>query len=93
MAVASKQMLEIVIGSGQTDHIITMKESRPVAARDLEKVCDRRLQIAGSTLPALHRSQEANHSAAHLAGTEPIWIVQDTSRGMNPGIGSLHRFP
>lgn len=93
MAVAAKQMLKIIVGAGQAEHRVTMKEAGPVATCDLEKMCDRRLQRTGRTLPSLHRPQETSQAATHLHGTELGWILQDRSRRLHPSIGALHRLP
>jgi hypothetical protein len=40
ITLTAKKMFEVIIGTGQTDNIVAVKQTGPVTARDLEKMGD-----------------------------------------------------
>ena len=69
-----KEVFEVIIGAWQVGNIIAMKETRPVTARDLEKMVNGRSQIASMRLVAFHRAEQPNDTPLNLFATCLILI-------------------
>ena len=89
----TKKLFEIVIGARKIRHAITVEQTRPITAADLEKVVDGRNKGTCFGAVPLHRPEEPVQALLHRCRTALVLIIEDVRRTMHPAIGHLHVGP
>src|SRR5919198_13667 len=93
IAIGAKKLLQIIVGTWQLGHGITMKQAGPVAPADLQKVphCGRKGPGFGLMLP--HGPRQPVEPSLHGSSCVLGVIVQDVRGAMDPAIGHMHLGP
>jgi hypothetical protein len=82
-----------IVGAGQIGHLIAVEEPRPIAARDLEELVQRRGQRPRCLAMAYHRAEEATQPVPDSRRVLLVDVVQDMGGSMDPAKGTGHVRP
>src|SRR5438552_3985038 len=92
-AMGAKQLLQILIGAGESRDAIAVEKPGPITAADLEKVGDGGGKRARFGVVPCHRPEEPPQAPLHHGLTVLVVVVQDVGRPMDPAIGAADSRP
>ena len=93
IAIGTKKLLELIIGTGQLGNGITMQQAWPIAPADLQKVLYRGCESPGFGLMLPHGPEQPVQPPLHGGPCVLASIMQDVRGAMDPAIGHPHLRP
>lgn len=91
--VTAELLLQSVVGPRQVGNLITVKEPRPVAARDLDEMDDGLFQLPGLLPMARHGAEKAGKAFPNVFAGGLLRIVQNLRRFVDPSESNSYTRP
>jgi len=93
IAVATEKLLQCIVRAWQVGHVVAVEQARPVTARDLQEMVDRRSQPASKASISLHHTENAGHTAANLPAGQTVLVRQNSGQPVHSVTGHPNRGP
>ena len=93
VALRAEQLLQGIVGAGQTGDVGGMEQPRPITPRDLAEVVESRAEIDDASTVALHRGEQAVEAPPDLGACLRGGIGQQAGGGMHEDEALADRRP